>query len=66
MVRLVLVSVFLLSLVAMATASRSGPHAASNQLTLFVESKDLNQLHALLVACVRLMNYEISDERAHY
>ena len=31
MVRLVLVSVLLLGLVAMATASQSGPHAGSNQ-----------------------------------
>ena len=46
MVRLVLVSVLLLGLVAMATASRSGPHAASNELTLFVESKESNQMHA--------------------
>ena len=37
MVRLVLVSVLLLGLVAMATASpRSGPHAASNQSTHIV------------------------------
>ena len=67
MVRLVLVSVLLLGLVAMATASRSGPHAASNELTLFVESKESNQLHALLDARVRPMStILISDEKAHY